>query len=117
MNRKFYKKCLLSIFMALFIYSCDSSSTSSYLSDSIDSNSGGNSNNSEIPNGFTKFIPEYTDVYISGDYVIVESRGVPNHSSPYWGTGHANYTSPHNGMTVNPNIISEQNFKFYIPND
>ena len=61
------------------------------------------------------FISEYTDVYISGDYVIVETAGVPNHASPYWGAGHPNYIAPHSGMTVNPNSISEQNFKFYIP--
>ena len=29
--------------------------------------------------------------------------------------GHPNYIAPHTGMAVNPNTISEQNFKFYIP--
>ena len=75
---------------------------------------GGGSDNTELPAGFTKFISEYTDVYVSGDYVVVESTGVPNHSSPYWGAGHTNYSTPHLN-DCNPNKISEQNFKFYIP--
>ena len=40
-------------------------------------------------------VGQYTDVYISGDYVVVESTGVPNHPSPYWGEGHSNYITPH----------------------
>ena len=52
---------------------------------------------------------------MSGNYVVVETTGIPNHQSPYWGAGHPNYASPHSGMSVNPNIISAQNFKFYIP--
>ena len=115
MKIKFYRNYLLYILTALFLYSCDSSSTSSYNIDNGDNNMGGGSDNTELPAGFTKFISEYTDVYVSGDYVVVESNGVPNHSSPYWGAGHANYSTPHSGMTVNPNKISEQNFKFYIP--
>ena len=80
-------------------------------------NGGGNSggNNTDLPAGFAKFIDAYTDVYISGDYVIVETAGVPNHSSPYWGAGQPNYSSPQSGMNENPNIITAQNFKFYIP--
>ena len=100
----------------IFLFGCESSSTSSLVNnDNNGSNGGGNTNNSDLPAGFSNFISEYTDVYISGDYVIVETAGVPNHASPYWGAGHPNYIAPHSGMTVNPNSISEQSFKFYIP--
>lgn len=70
---------------------------------------------SNLPGGFSRFDENYTDVYISGEYVVVESRGVPNHPSPYWGYGNPQYQPPHSGMVVNPNIITAQNFKFYIP--
>ena len=115
MKIKFHQKYLLLITAGLFVFSCDSSSTSSYNIDNGENNMGGGSNTTELPTGFSKFISEYTDVYISGDYVVVETTGVPNHPSPYWGAGHSNYTTPHSGMTVNPNVISAQNFKFYIP--
>ena len=72
MKIRFYQKYLLLIVAGLFIYSCDSSSTSSYSLDNGDNNMGGGSNNTELPTGFSKFISEYTDVYISGDYVVVE---------------------------------------------
>ena len=83
MKIKFYKNYLFYIFTALFLYSCDSSSTSPYNLDNGDNNMGGGSDNTELPGGFSKFISEYTDVYVSGNYVIVESAGVPNHPSPY----------------------------------
>ena len=114
MKFKNYLTVFLYTLAVIFLSSCDSSSTSYNIED-IGNDSGGGSINTDLPAGFSKFISEYTDVYISGDYVVVESAGVPNHSSPYWGAGHPNYAAPHSNMVVNPNIISEQNFKFYIP--
>ena len=117
-------KILILCMMALI--ACDSSTTmgTSSASDNSDgtgtggnNNGGGNSggNNTDLPMGFAKFFEDYTDVYISGDYVVVETTGVPNHNSPYWGAGHPNYESPQSGMNVNPNTITTQYFKFYIP--
>ena len=94
MKIKFYRNYLLYILTALFLYSCDSSSTSSYNIDNGDNNMGGGSDNTELPAGFTKFISEYTDVYVSGDYVVVESNGVPNHPSPYWAVSYTHLTLP-----------------------
>ena len=99
------------------LIACDSSTTmgTSSASDNSDgtgtggnNNGGGNSggNNTDLPMGFAKFFEDYTDVYISGDYVVVETTGVPNHNSPYWGAGHPNYESPQSGMNVNPNTIT-----------
>jgi hypothetical protein len=111
-------KILILCIMALM--ACDSSTTmgtsnADNNSDGTGTGGGSGGNNSDLPIGFTKFIDAYTDVYVSGDYVVVETTGVPNHNSPYWGAGHPNYESPHSGMTVNPNTITTQNFKFYIP--
>ena len=113
------KNKILTITILLLI-GCDSSSTiSPYNIDGGNDNSGsggsGGGGDTNLPVGFTKFIDTHTDVYISGNYVVVETAGIPNHNSPYWGAGHTNYEAPHSGMNVNPNIISAQNFKFYIP--
>jgi hypothetical protein len=116
------KNILILCIMALM--ACDSSTTmgTSNANDNSDgtgtggnNNGGSGGNNTDLPLGFTKFINAYTDVYVSGDYVVIETTGVPNHSSPYWGAGHPNYSSPHSGMNVNPNVITGQDFKFYIP--
>jgi len=112
------KNKILAISILLLI-GCNSSNTISPYDDGGDNNSGsggsGGGGNTDLPVGFTKFIDTHTDVYISGNYVVVETAGVPNHNSPYWGAGHANYDAPHSGMVVNPNMIGSQNFKFYIP--
>jgi|TARA_Y100000782_G_C10148110_1_gene250303 hypothetical protein len=111
------KSKILAISVLLLI-GCNSYNTTSPYDDG-DNNSGsggsGGGGNTNLPVGFTKFIDTHTDVYISGNYVVVETAGIPNHNSPYWGAGHANYESPHSGMNINPNIITTQNFKFYIP--
>jgi len=116
MKTAFYKSIIIYCLAIIFLFGCDSTSTSSLTNnDNNGNNNSGGSNNTDLPAGFSSFISEYTDVYISGDYVVVETTGVPNHASPYWGAGHPNYIAPHTGMAVNPNTISEQNFKFYIP--
>ncbi len=68
----------------------------------------------EAPDVFKKFADNLT-VYVDGNNVIIESDGQPNHTSPYWGTGHSLYEAPHEGMQTNPNRISEQNLTFRIP--
>lgn len=110
-------KSKILILCLIVLVACDTSSTMG--TSGTDNNSGATNNSgnntADLPVGFTKFIDAYTDVYVSGDYVVVETSGVPNHSSPYWGAGHPNYSSPQSGMSVNPNVITSQNFKFYIP--
>ena len=54
-------------------------------------------------------------VTISGTSVILTSRGVPDHKSPYWGVGNALYEAPQDGMQVNPNLIVAQNFVVRVP--
>src|SRR5436190_9621830 len=47
--------------------------------------------------------------------VTLRSNGTPNHPSPYWGMGNANYEAPAAGMTVNPNTIVAQNLVLRVP--
>jgi hypothetical protein len=70
--------------------------------------------NTQLPSAFGKFVDE-VNIYIDGSYVVLETKGVPNHTSPYWGLGHSLYEPPHSGMVVNPNRIAEQNLVFRIP--
>ena len=69
--------------------------------------------NSELPDVFSRFV-NGLNIFVDGQSVVLESKGVPNHSSPYWGVGNANYEVPHAGMVVNPNS-AEQNLVFSIP--
>ena len=68
----------------------------------------------DLPEVYKKFVEGIT-VYMDGDEVVIETRGVPNHASPYWGVGDDLYEAPHAGMVVNPNSIAEQNLTFRLP--
>ena len=91
------------IFLALFALYCAS-----------DNSVAGDNQDTELPEIFSRFVND-VNIFVSGQSVVLESNGVPNHESPYWGNGNANYEAPHAGMVVNPNTIAEQSFVFSIP--
>ncbi len=48
--------------------------------------------------------------------IVLRSRGVPDHVTPYWGVGHALYEAPFAGQTLTPNgNIAEQSYTMTIP--
>lgn len=67
-----------------------------------------------LPAMYSKF-GNGTQVSLSGTTVVITTRDLPDHKSPYWGTGNALYEAPQSGMSVNPNLISSQNITFRIP--
>jgi hypothetical protein len=54
-------------------------------------------------------------VTLDGSTVTLKSNGVPDHPSPYFGSGSANYESPQAGMVVNPNVIVTQSITMRVP--
>ncbi len=47
--------------------------------------------------------------------IVLRSRGVPDHVTPYWGVGHALYEAPFSGQTLTPNgNIAEQTYTMTI---
>jgi len=54
-------------------------------------------------------------VSVDGATVVIRTTDVPDHKSPYFGSGTANYETPHVGMQVNPHRIAAQNVVFRIP--
>ena len=73
--------------------------------------------NSDLPEVFSKFSDDL-NVYLDGDFVVIETDDVPDHNSPYFGVGHQNYEG-YNGSNsnfhLNPNTIQEQSFVIRIP--
>ncbi len=72
------------------------------------------SNTPSLPAGYEKFTGSAT-VQLSGSTVIITSTDIPNHKSPYFGVGNANYVAPTAGIVLNPNKIAAQNYVFHIP--
>lgn len=47
--------------------------------------------------------------------VVLRTTSVPDHRSPYFGSGNAMYEAPQAGMIVNPNVIRAQALVFRVP--
>ena len=54
-------------------------------------------------------------VSLDGQTVVIGTTDIPDHPSPYFGVGNANYEAPQAGMVVNPNKIAAQSITFRIP--
>ncbi len=80
----------------------------------VDSTTLGTGGSSTAPTWYAKFGSAVT-VSVEGTNVVLRSTGVPDHASPYWGTGHALYEAPHAGMQVNPNRIATQSLVLRVP--
>lgn len=53
---------------------------------------------------FAAFDEANTDIYLDGTNVVIETNGEPNHTSVYWGSGHALYQEESDVATT-PSII------------
>jgi len=98
---------LSGIFAILVSVGCGSSDTATVQADLPE----------DAPIAFSNFRDGVT-VYVEGDYVVVESKGVPDHKSPYYNTSNSLYEA-YNGdngnFHLNPNRIAEQNLTFRLP--
>jgi hypothetical protein len=52
---------------------------------------------------------------LDGATVVLRATSVPDHKSPYFGSGNALYEPPAAGMVVNPNRIESQAFVLRVP--
>ena len=64
---------------------------------------------------FSQFGGTGVSVTFEGTTAVIRTSDLPDHKSPYWGVGNANYEAPQSGMQVNPNRIGTQNLTFRIP--
>ncbi len=49
-----------------------------------DTDDGGGTTDATLPEAFADFDTDNLTIYIDGDEVVIESNGLPNHTSPYW---------------------------------
>ena len=68
-----------------------------------------------LPEVFTMF-DESIQIEMDGDFVVIESEGIPNHPSPYWDMSDPLFEENTNaGFMLNPNNIAVQDWVFRIP--
>ncbi|GHC53571.1 YHYH protein [Ulvibacter litoralis] len=62
----------------------------------------------ELHAAFSAFNTEATTIYLDGANVVIETTGLPNHETVYWGEGHALYRDEPD-VEVTPSIMSSNN--------
>lgn len=62
----------------------------------------------ELHAAFAAFNPDATTIYLDGSEVVIETTGLPNHETVYWGEGHSLYRDEPDVDTT-PSIMSSNN--------
>jgi len=62
----------------------------------------------ELHAAFSAFNPEATTIYLDGSNVVIETTGLPNHETVYWGDGHPLYIEEPT-VERTPSIMSSNN--------
>jgi hypothetical protein len=90
------------------------SDTSTPTSPTASASAAGSTTQAALPSAYSRFGGSAT-VSLDGTTVVIRTTDVPDHKSPYFGSGNASYEAPQAGMQVNPNRIASQNIVFRIP--
>lgn len=108
------KALLRTLILATVVIACDSGSAMDQTNEIDDPNT---VVTEDLPAVFARFY-ENVNVYMDGTRVVIESDGVPDHTSPYFtDSRYAAYDGTNTNFNLNPNRISEQSFTFTIPAD
>ncbi|UII80671.1 YHYH protein [Flagellimonas sp. CMM7] len=99
----------LTMLFSIAILSCSSDTDDTFTDDDtgIDEN---DTALAELPAAFAAFNSEATDIYLSdgGTTVTIETTGLPNHETVYWGEGNDLYLDEPN-VALTPSIMSSNN--------
>ncbi len=99
----------LTILFSIAIFSCSNDADGTLTDDGtgIDTN---DTALTELPAAFAAFNTEATDIYLSdgGTTVTIETTGLPNHETVYWGEGNDGYIEEPD-VRLTPSIISSNN--------
>ena len=117
-------KYLISLIIISGLYLTSCNSTLNVLNPSSQENTTPTTNTSvdtlsesSLPNIFKKFDSDYTTITTEGNYYKIETKGIPNHPSPYYASTHtlyAEYSGSNTSYKKNPNTITEQDHTYYI---
>ena len=71
----------------------------------------------DLPSVYTK-IYNASDVYLKGNFVIIQVNGAPDHKSPYFNSSdnlYEAYSGSNSAFKLNPNKIASFDFTYSIP--
>jgi YHYH protein len=68
-----------------------------------------------VPTVFSSNFKSAVTLSSDGTTLTAKSKGIPEHVTPYWGTGNALYEAQTTGQIVNPGSLQAQTFVMAIP--
>ncbi len=89
-----FKITLLLTISALTIYACKKDEDEVAEPPTTPATTSGTDNRTGLHNAFSEFDDNNFAIYADGDEIVLETNGLPNHTSPYWSTSHALYVAP-----------------------
>lgn len=93
-----FKPLIAMAIFAFVLFTCtsddNSNDNSNNQNSSIIINTGDPIDTSVLHPAFAEFDEDYTDVFLDGTNVVIETLGVPNHTTPYYSTTHPLYVAP-----------------------
>lgn len=93
--KKFHKLAYLAVFSALIIPGCGGSDSGAPIDETpIDEVPIDETPLPMLPDAYLMFNPDSVTTVIDGANVIIETTGLPNHTSPYWSSDHPLYIDP-----------------------
>lgn len=77
---------------------------------------GGTDERTGLHNAFSEFDANNFTIYADGDEIVLETNGLPNHTSPYWSNSHALFVEPTVTSTSNmaPGDIDDFNGSYTL---
>ncbi|MFC0605030.1 YHYH protein [Winogradskyella pulchriflava] len=97
-----FKFMLLMISIVLLNIACSSDDSSTSTDDGDDGVV------AELHPAFAAFNTDATTIYVDGSNVVIETTGLPDHETVYWGEGHALYRDEPD-VELTPSIMSSNN--------
>lgn len=111
MNKKF-KRLSVTILPILMIciglIACSADSNDNAVTDDEGTDDNNDPVVTELHAAYAAFNEEATTIYLDGSNVVIETTGLPNHETVYWGEGNDGYREE-NDVATTPSIISSNN--------
>ena len=98
----------ISLFMGCSSDESSSTSDSSSTDDTTNQDNDDNEIVTELHPAFEAFNTEATTIYLDGSKVVIETTGLPDHETVYWGEGNTLYREESDVATT-PSIMSSNN--------
>jgi hypothetical protein len=106
MNRLKLTAGILFFSTSIFLQSCNKDE---------EETTGSTTGSSELHSAFAEFSDDSFTIYLDGDEVVIESNGLPNHTSPYWSNTTARSTTDPMGNTLTTPAASQNHPLFVEP--